>query len=214
MATASKKEEKKDETPKSFFSALIAKAAAKKGTSISLPADKLSELAKSLQFGPNLSEEDKQALIAGGEGAVAVMFKMQQSVAEQSFQKALAASAKITEDALANQMAQVEAMLPDLVRTAQTKDSMRKALPGLAKDSDLSPIVELIQAGIQANNPDATAEELTAATQEQLSKFASSISPSQELSENNKTENFDFAAYLGIPKESFEKPVVPPLEAS
>lgn len=164
---------------------------------IKLPADKLAEIAKQLNFTGSVTKEQMEAVTKGGEAGIAAMLEIVNAAGQAGFQKSAQVSAKMLEDALKTQADSFKASLPDLIKEVQSGASVSKALPGL-NDPALAPMVQMVRSGIQANNPGATADEITAEVQEYFSNLAEVVSPTKTEADGANGAVQDWDKYLDL----------------
>jgi acylphosphatase len=172
-------------------------AAANGGQKIELPADKLKAVANQLNFTGAVTKEQLAAIANGGDEAVAAMLAIVNTAGQEGFQKSAQVSAKMLEDALKTQAESFKASLPDLIKEVQSGVSVSKAMPGL-DDPALAPMVNMVRAGIQANNPGASADEVAVEVKEYFSNLAEVVSPRAGTEGADKEVQMDWNAYLDL----------------
>lgn len=163
---------------------------------VELPAAQLKAVAGKLDFAKGVTEAQIQAITAGGQDAASALLEIVNHVGRTSFETAMAANANMVQDALSRQADIHNGQIAEHIKAAQLGTNISRDLPGL--DSPMArPLIETIRAGVLANNPGATADELTAETKELLMEFAGVIQPKVE--EQSANAAIDHDAWLGLP---------------
>lgn len=121
--------------------------------------DKLQEAARQHNFKTTATPEQIAAIAAGGEGAVAAMAELMNSVAQNAYAGSVFATTKLIEGALDKSKFAKESDLATKVRDMQVTSSLRESNP-VFKDPAFAPFIETATKQFQLKHPNASAGEL------------------------------------------------------
>lgn len=147
--------------------------------SVALTPEQVAQAAANANFAGNIDPNLAAVALGGGEGAVQALAQIINQASRNAFAQAVAASSGIAERAASAQRQQIQGQLPTLVKDAQFQDQLLGAMPQL-NNPTMQPMVEIIRAGIAANNPTFTPSQLAEKTREFLAGFASVTAPQQQ----------------------------------
>lgn len=164
-----------------------------------LQPDKVAEIAKSMNFAEGLTQDTLAAIGNGGEGAIQAFAAALNQVGQQSFTKALLASAQVTKQALSTANQSLDGRLSAAARDQAVKSAIFAENPALNSPA-AKPIVDALQQVISTKNPTATSSEIQATVKEYLSNFAAVASGQQQQQQQQAAQNqeTDWAKLFGV----------------
>lgn len=136
-----------------------------------------------------ISKEEAELINQGGEGALGVMAKALNTVAQNAFLQAVTASKNISSETLKQSLSHLDSRVDERLRNQQVNTALSQANPILAHPA-AKPLIEAIMPKIQAKYPQASPEEIRDKTVEYLTDFTNSVNP-------QKTDDKDASTVLG-----------------
>jgi hypothetical protein len=132
---------------------------------------------------------------------------MLNQTAQASTLQAVLAAQRMVEASNAQVSQNITGDLPQMFRDQMFQQQLMAAMPSLSNPA-ISPLVETVRAGIAANNPDLSPEQLTEQALKYFQEFASVAAPQQAASPNTEeVQETDFFALLDIKPQTAEPSV-------
>ena len=125
-----------------------------------------------------ISKEEAELIAQGGEGALGVMAKALNTVAQNAFMHAVTASKNISSETLKQSLSHLDSRVDSRLKSQQVNSALAQANPILAHPA-AKPMIEAIMPKIQAKHPEASPEEIRDKAVEYLTDFANAVNPPQ-----------------------------------
>lgn len=161
----------------------------------SVTQKQIMEAAGKADFKKALPNELITKILSGGEEAPVALADAFNMIAQQAYGQSSFAATKITERALREAQAKLEARIPEMIREHTVKDSLRTESP-LFSNPAVTPMLEMIQGQMAVKFPNATASELRNMSKNYLQDFAKTFAPKEAPSKSASTE-VDWTKFLG-----------------
>ncbi len=133
---------------------------------------KVLEAARKTDFSQLVTPEQRAAIAAGGEGAVAAFLSAMNTVGQGAYGQSALATTKIVEAAVAKAMKNV----PELIRNQNANESIRGKNP-LFDNPAVKPIMSALSAQLQIKYPNATTAELANMAGQYVEALGTSFAP-------------------------------------
>lgn len=137
---------------------------------------KLMEAAKKTDFSKAITQDQMQAIAAGGQGAVEAMAAAMNNVAQTVYANSAMATTKIVEQALAKAQEGYNAKLPGIIKQHTVSDTLRSENPVFSNPA-VQPFIAAMEAQLAVKHPNATASELTGMAKQYLEGVGTLFSP-------------------------------------
>lgn len=135
---------------------------------------KIAEAAKGISFNAGITDEQKAAIVQGGEGALKAMMEINNSSNQQAFQLAMIGSAKMIEQALGKANDSLDARMAEQIRKNSISHGLKEKNPILASP-EYAPMVQMVENQLRVKFPNSSAQEITDFAEKYVLKFASGI---------------------------------------
>ena len=160
---------------------------------------KLMESAKKVNFSNAVSQEQMQAIAAGGESAVKAFAEAMNSVAQTVYAQSALATTKIVDQALVRAQESYDARIPTMVRKLSANEGLAANSPHLSNPA-LAPMVEALTEQFTRKNPNATSFEIQAQVNDYFSALGTVLAPKQEQAApkpgNRAAQETDWDAFM------------------
>lgn len=157
---------------------------------------KLKEAASSLRFSQNLPQELMQKAMSGDAQA---MLQAMELIGQQAYETALSHTSALTDKFVGIRSAYDQKNLGRLVKGELTTSAL-SSIPNFKDNPAVRAQLTTIASAFQAQNPDATPDQIREQTLKFINDLASNISPSdpndQTKGGNTKAEEIDWTAWL------------------
>ncbi len=117
------------------------------------------ELAKGINLAPVMSDEQKAALVKGGEGAVTALTEVLDAFGKQVFAHAASTSTAVTKRGLTEHSAEQQQLINNAIKLNGLSESLLNKDPRLSNPA-VAPLVAVVQQQIAKGNPNATTQQL------------------------------------------------------
>lgn len=165
---------------------------------INVKPEQMMEVAKKIDFTKVMNPEQLQAVAAGGQGAVAAMAQIMNSVAQTVYAQNMHATKTMVEQAVQKNQEQFMTQLPQHIKLQNVSESIRGENPAFNHPA-AAPIMGALQQQLTTKFPNATAAEIASMAKEYMTGFANTLQPkqtqSQTQSEAQAAGNFDWDAW-------------------
>lgn len=131
-----------------------------------------------------ISKEEAELINQGGEGALGVMAKALNTVAQNAFMQATLAAKNISSETMKQSLSHLDSRVDERLRNQQVSSALAQANPILAHPA-AKPMIEAIMPKIQTKHPEASPEEIRDKAVEYLMDFANAFNP-HETNDPNK----------------------------
>lgn len=155
----------------------------------------IQQVAGKTDFSKVVTPEMLAKISAGGDEAAAAMMQALNSVAQQTYAQSAQAAIKLSETAITSQREQLLKELPSLIKQQTVTESLRTANP-IFKNPAAAPMLDMLQATLQAKNPTASAADIQQQAQDYLLQFADVIKPQQQPQQSQANKGTDFSEWL------------------
>lgn len=173
---------------------------AAESSSITLDPKQLAAAVSGQQFAPQVTAEQAAALGIPAEGAPALQ-QLLNANAQTVFTQAMVAASHMMNQALSKQQTALMGQLPDAVRNAQFNDQLQQVMPQVSNPA-LQPLVDVVRAGISANNPGMTPSQLAAETQKFFSGLSTVTTAAPAAAASTETNSgSNILDYLGLQRQ-------------
>ena len=146
---------------------------------------KFMEAAGKIDFSKAVSQEQLQAIQAGGEGATKVLLEVMNKVAQGTYAQSAFATTKIVEQAIAKSKETFLAELPQHIKKQTVTDSLRAENP-IFSNPAVAPIISALEAQMTVKFPNATAPEITAMARQYVEQLGTAFVPKAKVDPNAK----------------------------
>ena len=157
---------------------------------------KLKEAASSLRFSQNLPQELMQKAMSGDAQA---MMQAMELIGQQAYETALSHTSALTDKFVGIRSAYDQKNLGRLVKGELTTSAL-SSIPNFKDNPAVRAQLTTIASAFQAQNPDATPDQIREQTLKFINDLASNISPSDPNAQNKggsaKAEEIDWTAWL------------------
>lgn len=186
-----------DKTPLEEFGKLwqTDKQAGQEGAKpiLEIKPEELTTVAGKMNFTGGLKPDDLAAIAAGGEESTAALNNILNQVAQTVFAQATTANAHLINTATNTGMQRVQDSMPEQLKTLQTSQELASQNP-LYNNPAAQPMIQLVETQMRTQYPNATPEEVTKATNNYLTQFASAMIPQQQQQATVSPEE-DFSSW-------------------
>lgn len=165
-------------------------------TGFTMDPAKINEAVSKANFLGTMTDAQREAIAAGGEGATKVMMEVMNNVGRTVMAQSTMAQGRMMEQAIKTAKADILSQLPDAVRNSLTKNEIFSNEK--YNNPEFSPVVDAVRSQMQTKFPNASVAEITNLTQQYLDKFAGNIGnqqQSQQTAKQGKTEE-DWSKFL------------------
>lgn len=131
----------------------------------------------------SMSKEDAQAIVEGGEGALAAMAKVMNNALQKAFMQSTLASKAIASKTLGNSLDHVDSRIANLMRKDKISSSLAQSNPVLSHPA-AAPMIESLIPKLEAKFPSASPDEIREKAEEYFLEFAKQLMPQKEESAN------------------------------
>lgn len=135
-----------------------------------LDPSKLLDAAKKVDFAKTISQEQLQAISAGGDGAMQAFAAALNSVAQDVYGQSAVATTKLVEQAVSTVRAEYDAKIPTMLRKVGANDQLAGINPAFASPA-LQPLTEALTTQFVRKNPNASQQEI----QQQVVDYMSAV---------------------------------------
>lgn len=181
--------------------------AAKKPQGLGLDPTKLAEAIGKAQIAPSITAEHIEAIQGGGEAALTALATLMNQTAQASTLQAVLAAQRMVEASNAQVAQNITGDLPQMLKDQMFQQQLLTAMPSLSNPA-ISPLVETVRAGIAANNPDLSPEQLTEQALKYFQEFTSVVAPQPAAgTDTEEAQETDFFALLDIKPQAAEPSV-------
>lgn len=142
-----------------------------------------------------MSKEDAQAIVEGGEGALAAMAKVMNSAMQKVFMQNTLASRAIASKTLGNSLEHVDSRIQGMLKKDKITSSLAQANPVLTHPA-AAPMIEALIPKIEAKFPTASPEEIKEKAVEYFLEFANQINPAKEEKQESKSNEIDWMDWV------------------
>jgi len=140
-----------------------------------LDAKQLAEALGKTRIAPQVTEAQSQAITTGGAEALQAVSELLNQTAQASTMQAILASQRMVAAASESTQNTIQSGLPAQLRDQLFQQQLSAKLPNLSNPA-VAPMVEMVRAGLAANNPSLTPEALTEQAAQFFSEFSKGIS--------------------------------------
>lgn len=142
-------------------------------TEFSLAVDpaKVNAAVKNIDFTKAISSEILQKINAGGPEAMSALLVAMNAVGQQAVAQATTVNSKIVESSIRSSGANMEKLLPGMVRNHTISNTLREDNP-LFTDPATAPMMAVLEAQFSQKFPNATAQQIKEHTQKYMIGFA------------------------------------------
>jgi hypothetical protein len=128
---------------------------------LNLDPAKLQQLTQAMDFTKGvLNQDDLAKVAAGGPEAMQVMMKAINATAQNAFAQSLTATSKLVETSMAQNVNNLQAALPGVVKTQQMHNAIVSSSP-VFTDPAVAPIMQMLTSQLVKAYPNATSDEIT-----------------------------------------------------
>ena len=152
-----------------------------------LKAEDVQKVMANANFVPQITDEQKAAIVAGGEGAQEAFNAALNSVAQQVMVQATLVGNKLSEKQITAAIEKHMATIPELLRAAGSTEHLRTTNP-LFENPAVKPIVEATQQQLLQKFPNASHAEITKMTEDFILAMGESFSPVVDTSVPGETD--------------------------
>lgn len=163
--------------------------------------DKIMEAAGKVDFSKVLSQQDLQAIAAGGEGAINALSGVLNKTMQTSYGHSAVAATKIVEQAVAQAEQRFAAKLPTLINSQTSKSELVSGNKAFTNPA-VAPLVEMVHNQFVQKYPNASSSEIAALTQDYMKTVAGVFNPqnpseADQTAAKKKAADDDWSAYVG-----------------
>lgn len=152
---------------------------------------KVQEAVKQIDYTKAMNSEQLQAVVAGGEGAMAALSQIMNSVAQQATQVSMIGSAKLIEQALGKANESLDARMAEQIRKQEISAGLREKNP-IFNSPEFSPMVSALETQFRTKYPNASSAEITTMAEKYVLKFAQGITGKKDADSASKVEEVDW----------------------
>lgn len=138
--------------------------------------EQIKESVSKLNFAQGVTQEQVQAIQAGGEEATRALLTIMNTTAQNAFMQAMMGSAQLVQQGLTQANNSLDARLQQGIKQQQFSNQLLEANPALNHPA-AAPILDSLKASFAAKFPQASSTELAKMAQEYLSNFAQVANP-------------------------------------
>lgn len=160
-----------------------------------LDPTKLQEVVSKASFTGTVTPDHLRAIANGGEDAVKAFQDSLNSVAQNVMMQATLAANKMTEQMVSKALAAQEAKFPKLIKQHNTAEQLSAANP-LFSNPAVKPILEAVQYQLQAKNPNASASEIVAMSQDFVRVLSEQLGNKQTASSPQDSNEMDWSKFF------------------
>lgn len=139
---------------------------------------KIMEAAAQVDFTKIISQDDLAKISAGGAGAEQAFASALNRVAQETFGRSMAATARIVEQAVSTAETRFQERLPSAVNRVSARDQLLTENPAFNNPAVL-PIVEMVQTQLAAKHPNANPAELANLARDYFQQAAGVFNPAK-----------------------------------
>lgn len=161
---------------------------------------KLPEALKEQNYLAGTPKEEIDAIVAGGEGAVAALGKMLNRALQVATAQAITASGELVKNGVAKSMPEVNSMISSQFRDQQIRDEIGTVNPLLTNPA-FTPIVDSIRQTLQTKFPTASPKEIAGLTNEyfqQMGKVMNGGNSNPNAQSSAKPQETDWNNYMSL----------------
>lgn len=152
-----------------------------------LKAEDVQKIMANANFTPQITDEQRAAIVAGGEGATEAFNAALNSVAQQVMTQATLVGNKLTEKQVAAAIEKHMSNLPELLRNQGSTEHLRTTDP-LFENPAVKPIIDITQQQLLQKFPNASLAEITQMTRDFILAMGESFSPPVDTSVPGETD--------------------------
>lgn len=158
---------------------------------------KIAEAVKTIDYSRAINQEQLAAVTAGGEGAVAALAQIMNSVAQQTTQVSMMGAAKLVEQALGKANESLDARMQEQIRKNTISQELKSKNPVFSRP-EYAPMVSALEDKFRMKYPTASASEITGMAEKYLLNFAQGITGKKEGEAANAVDDFDWGKHFGF----------------
>lgn len=141
-----------------------------------LTAEAVQEVMKNANFTPQITDEQRAAITAGGEGATEAFNAALNSVAQQVMVQSTLVGNKLNENQIKQAIEKHMSTLPEMLRLQSSTQHLKDSNP-LFDNPAIKPVIAATQAQLLQKFPNATDAEITTMAQEFVVAMGESFNP-------------------------------------
>ena len=141
---------------------------------INIDPAKVMESARKVDFAKLIDPSHFAAVAQGGEGAVAAMQQIINSLGQTLYAQSAITSANLTEQSLTNAAGRFERSVPDMIKRHNVSDTLRETNP-IFSNPATQPLLQLVEAQMTAKYPNATVSDIKKSAQDYITQFAGAV---------------------------------------
>lgn len=160
---------------------------------------KMMEAARQQDFTKLISQEQMQAVLAGGEGAMQAFTAVLNIVGQDVYARSAMATTKLIEGAVNKTNKTMTDSLPDMIKRHNVSNGLREDNPALNHPA-AQPIVSALEAQMTMKYPNASAREIRNMVTDYMTNFAGLVNPpaasAQQVAATKAAAGTDWSTFL------------------
>lgn len=165
---------------------------------INVKPEQMMEVAKKIDFTKVMNPEQLQAVAQGGQGAVAAMAQIMNTVAQTVYAQNMNATKAMVEQAVQKTQDQMRSELPQHIKLQTVSESIRGDNPAFNHPA-AAPIMGALQQQLTVKYPNASAAEIANLAKDYMSGFANALTPkaqnTQTQAQQQSAGSFDWDSW-------------------